>query len=340
MTPDQSAAGSTNPPVSFGKGPSTGFRAGHPAFRHLIAIGLTLWALYLANPSEVGRALAGTAWPWVLLACLLVLVDRALMAQRWLALCAPIARKPPTIEMLRIFFVSTFLGTFLVQSVGSDAVRTWSLARAGAPASQALASVLLDRLLGVASILAAAVLGAALAPYVLREPKVSWAFGAATAGCLVALLFVFSTRVDGLVRRLAARFPAGRIQGQIGRLLDALQAYRHAHALLAGVLLASIGVQILRILQAWMLGRSLGLDASLASYFAFIPIILLVMLLPITVNGFGVSQWAFLWTFTRVGVSDAHALALSILFVALGVVGNLPGGLLYAFGGRSRDVVP
>ena len=72
----------------------------------------------------------------------------------------------------------------------------------------------------------------------------------------------------------------------------------------------------------------------------FIPIILLVMLLPITVNGLGVSQWAFLWTFTRVGVSDAHALALSILFVALGVVGNLPGGLLYAFGGRSRDAVP
>jgi glycosyltransferase 2 family protein len=332
VTLDPATAGSPDPPVPSRKGPR--------ALRHLIAIGLTLWALYLANPSEVGRALAETAWPWVLLACLLVLVDRALMAQRWLALCAPIARKPPPREMLRIFFVSTFLGTFLVQSVGSDAVRTWSLARAGAPASQALASVLLDRLLGVASILAAAVLGAALAPYVLREPKVSWAFGAATAGCLVALLFVFSTRVDGLVRRLAARFPAGRLQGQIGRVLDALQAYRHAHALLAGVLLASIGVQILRILQAWLLGRSLGLDASLSSYFAFIPIILLVMLLPITVNGLGVSQWAFLWTFTRVGVSNADALALSILFVALGVVGNLPGGLLYAFGGRSRDAAP
>ncbi len=236
--------------------------------------------------------------------------------------------------MLRIFFVSTFLGTFLVQSIGSDAVRTWSLARAGAPASQALASVLLDRLLGVASILVAAVLGAALAPYVLSEPAVSWAFAAATAGCLVALLFVFSARVDGLVRRLVSSLRAGRIRDQIYRLLDALQAYRGAHGLLAGVLLASIGVQILRILQAWLLGRSLGLDASLTSYFAFIPIILLVMLLPITVNGFGVSQWAFVWTFTRIGVSDAHALALSILFVALGIVGNLPGGLLYAFGRR------
>ena len=32
-------------------------------------------------------------------------------------------------------------------------------------------------------------------------------------------------------------------------------------------------------------------------------------------------------------MTAAPAFTLSILFVALGVVGNLPGGLLYAFGG-------
>jgi glycosyltransferase 2 family protein len=220
----------------------------------------------------------------VLLACLLVLVDRALMAHRWLSLCAPIAPKPSRAALLRIFFVSTFLGTFLVQSVGSDAVRTWSLARAGAPASQALASVLLDRLLGVVSILVTAVVGAALAPYVLREPAIAGAFAAAAAGSVFALLFVFSRRVDEMVRHAVSRLRASRVRDQIGKLLDALQAYGTAHRLLAGVLAASVAVQVLRILQAWLLGRSLGLDVSLTSYFAFIPIILLVMLLPITVN--------------------------------------------------------
>jgi glycosyltransferase 2 family protein len=184
------------------------------------------------------------------------------------------------------------------------------------------------------------VIGVALAPYVLREPAVAWAFAAASAGCLIGLLFVFSQRVDDVVRHALSRLPEGRIRSQIGRLLDALQAYRVEHGLLAGVLVASIGVQVLRILQAWLLGRSLGIEASITSYFAFIPIILLVMLLPITVNGFGVSQWAFVWTFGRVGVPDATAFALSVLFVALGIVGNLPGGLLYAFGGRELSARP
>jgi glycosyltransferase 2 family protein len=309
--------------------------------RLLVAIGLTLWAFWAANPRQVGEAFARTSWPWVLLACLLVLVDRVLMAQRWLTLLNPLGpRKPPTATLVRIFFVSTFLGTFLIQSVGSDAVRTWSLARAGTPAAEALASVLLDRLLGVVSILVSAVIGVVLAPYVLREPAVAWAFAAASAGCLVALLFVFSRRVDDAVRRVLSRLPAGRIRDQVGKLLDALQAYRVAHGLLAGVLVASIGVQVLRILQAWMLGRGLGVDASLTTYFAFIPIILLVMLLPITVNGFGVSRWAFVWMFGRVGVSEANAFALSVLFVALGIIGNLPGGLLYAFGPRELSARP
>ncbi|HYN08544.1 MAG TPA: lysylphosphatidylglycerol synthase transmembrane domain-containing protein [Vicinamibacterales bacterium] len=302
------------------------------AFRVIVALGLACWAFVSANPSQVLDAFARTSWSWVLVACLLVLLDRALMAHRWLSLCTLIARRPPRAELLRIFFVSTFLGTFLVQSIGSDAVRTWSLARAGAPTAQALASVLLDRLLGVASILVSAVAGVALAPYVLREPAIAWAFAAASAGCLIALLFVFSVRVDEVVRRAVARLPAGRLQNHIGKLLDALQAYRAAHHILAGVLVASVAVQVLRILQAWFLGRSLGIEAPLTSYFAFIPIILLVMLLPITFNGLGVSQWAFVWTFTRVGVPEANAFALSILFVALGLVGNLPGGILYAVG--------
>ena len=71
-------------------------------------------------------------------------------------------------------------------------------------------------------------------------------------------------------------------------------------------------------------------------YFAFVPLILLVMLLPITINGLGTSQAAFVWFFGRAGVAAPLAFALSVLFVGLGIVGNLPGGILYAM----RGLVP
>jgi hypothetical protein len=46
------------------------------------------------------------------------------------------------------------------------------------------------------------------------------------------------------------------------------------------------------------------------------------------------------WFFARVGVASAAAFALSVLFVALGIVGNLPGAVLYAAGSREPDARP
>jgi hypothetical protein len=116
------------------------------------------------------------------------------------------------------------------------------------------------------------------------------------------------------------------------RVLESIRKYAAYPRQLAAVLAGSIAVQVLRIVQAYYLGRGLGIDSSPVVYFAFIPLILLVMLLPVTVNGIGTGQAAFVWFFTQAGVPAASAFALSVLFIALGIVGNLPGAFLYAWG--------
>ena len=292
------------------------------AVRLLIAAGLFALFLYYSHPRAVGAALAGVDWRWVLPAVLLVFVDRALMAWRWIALLAPVARgsRPPLAAVLRIFFVSTFLGTFLPGSIGGDAVRAWSLARVGVSAHESLASVLMDRLLGVIAVFLMCGVGLTLAPEMLDQRYVWLGLALTAGGCAAALLVAFNARI-------AARY----------KLFAALNAYRGHRGDLIAVLAASVGVQVIRVFQAWLLGLSLGITAGLAAYFAFIPMILLIMLLPITFNGIGTSQAAFVWAFGYAGVGQPEAFALSVLFVALGIVGNLPGAVLYATG-FGRDV--
>jgi len=96
------------------------------------------------------------------------------------------------------------------------------------------------------------------------------------------------------------------------------------------VLAASIAVQLLRVVQAWCLGVALGISLPIWMYLVFIPLVVIVMQIPITVSGLGTGQAMFGLLFTGAGVASADAIALSILFVALGFVGNLPGALLYA----------
>ncbi|MDQ3068118.1 MAG: flippase-like domain-containing protein [Acidobacteriota bacterium] len=312
------------------------------ALRLLIAAGLFALLLWYSDPGAVGRALAGVRWPWIGAAVLLVLLDRALMAWRWIALLAPVTdgTRPPLASLFRIFFVSTFLGTFLPASVGGDAVRAWSLARTGVPSHQSFASVLMDRLLGVIGIVFAAAAGLLLAPEMLGE-RVVWIGLLITVGaCLAGLAFIFSPQAAALFLRAIHGAGASRLHRPFDRLFGALQAYRGHRGTLLGVLSASTAVQALRILQAWLLGLSLGIAAPAGAYFAFVPLILLVMLLPITVNGIGTSQATFVWAFARAGVPADNAFALSVLFVALGIVGNIPGAFLYALSGTPGQRAP
>jgi uncharacterized protein (TIRG00374 family) len=302
--------------------------------RYGVAAALTGVLLWTSHPRDVLAAAAQADPRGLLIAVLLVFVDRTLMAYRWLVLLRPVTgdSRPSLPVVMRIFFVSTFVGTFLPASVGGDAVRAYSLTRHAVSGAAAVASVFMDRVLGVLSILMLAAAGLFLIVDLATDPLVLVALLLTTAVCALVALIVFSQAAVRWAHRILALIPFESLQRLARMLVDAIRRYSSAHGDLANVLAGSVAVQVLRVLQGYYLGQALGITVPLATYFAFIPIILLVMLLPITVNGIGTSQAAFVWFFGRAGVPGAAAFTLSVLFVALGIVGNVPGAFLYATG--------
>jgi uncharacterized protein (TIRG00374 family) len=294
--------------------------------RVAVAAVLLVYFFRISHPADIWAALRGArAWP-ILGAVALTLFDRSLMAWRWLVLLRPIpaADRPSLARIMRIFFVSTFVGTFLPASVGGDLVRAYALAKDRVPMSLAAASVAMDRALGVVSILLLGLVSLAAAPR--QSPPGMWiVISLGTTACLALAAVIFSTRAAVVVSSLLDWLPGTLLRRLAAKLLGAVREYRFHHAALASVLAGSVGVQVLRVMQAWLLGVGLGIAAPLPAYFVCIPIILLVMLLPVTMNGLGTSQAAFVWCFGAIGVARSDAFALSILFVALGVVGNLYG---------------
>ena len=60
-------------------------------------------------------------------------------------------------------------------------------------------------------------------------------------------------------------------------------------------------------------------------------------MLPISVGGWGTTNAAYVALFSQVGMDPDGAFVLSVLILALGVIGNLPGGLIYAWEGFSSS---
>ena len=112
------------------------------------------------------------------------------------------ASRSRTRDAARLFLVSSFVGSFLPAGVGADAARAYGLARDAARAgSEALASVAVDRILGVFSIVVMSMVGVlAWAP--ARE---DWRIAAAILALTIACSAVFWAERSGCAGRSPTR---------------------------------------------------------------------------------------------------------------------------------------
>lgn len=302
-----------------------------------MAVVLTAVVLYWSHPSQILAATAGADWRWLVTALALVLVDRSLMALRWIDLLVALApgSRPPLRVVLRVFFVSSFVSNF-IPSVASDLYRAYALSRYNVHLAESTASVLMDRALGVLSVAIVAAMALPFARDVAARGELTIWLVLLFALCAIAAAVIFSERAADTLRAAAALIPLRVLQRVTAALTEAVRRYAAHHQELTRVAVMSVVVQVIRVVQAWCLGRALGLDVPLPLYFAFIPIIVLIMQLPITVNGIGTTQAAFAWLFVRQGAPAGPVFALSVLFLVLGILGTLPGGVLYALDDPGR----
>ena len=282
---------------------------------------------YLAtriDMAEAARATAAISLPHLILVLMMVALDRAVMILRWVLLLRASGNPIATADATRLFLVSSFVGSFLPAGVGADAVRAYGLARENTTGSEALASVAVDRLLGITSLVMMAFVGLVTWPTNQAPWTLPVIVGVGAAACLAAFW------ADDWMRWI---LPAHRQDGfftrRILRFTDAVGRYRGRRAVLFHVLVWSLVVQVLRITQAHILGVGLGMSVPFAYFLLFMPLALLLLLLPISVSGFGLPQGGIVWMLRPMNVPESQAFALSTLIVLTGLAGNLPGMYLW-----------
>ncbi len=263
----------------------------------------------------------------VAVVCLLVLLDRVVMIWRWLLLLRASGTEVATRTAARIFLVSSFVGSFLPAGVGGDAARAYALGQRTSRHGAAVASVAIDRILGVVAIALMGAVGVALYARQHPDPQVQLvAFWSA------ALVFVGSGAAiwaDRWIRWLPSSWHHWTPVRLPLRVADAVAVYRREPRTLVAVFCLSLLVQMLRIVQAYGLGLGIGVGVPFRYYLVFMPVGLLMLLLPISVSGFGLPQGVIIWLLRPQGVPDELSLALTTLIILSGLFGNLPGALLY-----------
>ena len=249
------------------------------------------------------------------------------MIWRWIILLRATGQRIATKSAAWIYLVSSFVGGFLPAGIGADLARAYTLSQRTSETSAAAASVAVDRLLGLLSIVLVGIFGIVVGGRWTRGSRDVWAF--ALAAAIVAIGMAAVLWADRWILLVPGRWTQTAIGRRMQRLASALSEYREHRVAIVSVSMLSIGVQLLRIVQAWLLGIGIGLTVPFAYYLFFMPIGLVALMLPISISGFGAPQGIIVWMLRPVGVADADAFALSTLIVLSGIVANLPGAWLY-----------
>ena len=169
------------------------------------------------------------------------------------------------------------------------------------PAGDAFASVFLDRLLGILSLLMMALAGLGHGAGSGAGPRGPAALVVTALVCAAAAAAIFSRRAAQLGDAVAGRLPWARAQRATSAVVVGLQRYAAERRILRARARRIDRRPDPSRAAGVLPGARAGIALPLTSYFAFLPVILLVMLLPISVNGLGTSQIAFVGLFSRGG---------------------------------------
>jgi uncharacterized membrane protein YbhN (UPF0104 family) len=275
---------------------------------------------YLALSVDAQQISAGFGrifWGDTLIALALFACTVPVTAYRWYLLMHALGAEqpPPFLATLRLTLVAGFYNSVLPGGVGGDVVRGAATREAFKNGSAAaLATVLVDRALGLAGLLVL-VSGLTL---VLPLDELIWLRYAGIAallgvGALVGILFVLDRvrqRLGGLPRRVLDRVPIPR---SVAPFAGAIALSVAAHALLA--------------LGGHTLLGSMAPSVHVFDSLTFIPIAAATAFLPFTVSGLGVRETAFVALFRTVGVDEGTALAASLSIYLCQLALNALGGL-------------
>jgi uncharacterized membrane protein YbhN (UPF0104 family) len=206
----------------------------------------------------------------------------------------------------------------ILPNIAGEGIKAWIATRQGTSLKSAIHSILFERLAMVLVLLLLVV---------ATEPLLAARAGQFAVGWLASLpLFggIAGVTVLAMADRVTGRFGTASVFRHLTDLSADTRTLISSRWLLP-LIAACAASHLMLIVGAWQIGKALGLPLAFPDYLAFIPLVIIAMVLPVSISGWGVREGLVIVLFGHAGIAAALALAFSILYGILIAAVSLPG---------------
>jgi uncharacterized protein (TIRG00374 family) len=220
-----------------------------------------------------------------------------------------------------------FFNFFLPTAVGGDIARGYYLYGSGANKKEAASSIITERVMGVFALICLSLFFMAVDFDAIRDARVK-AVTVVAGAVFIALAAFFYKKADAVLEKFS--FAGKRLRPLI-RLIRDIRVYGETPHLLLRVFLVSVLFQILSIVSVYLISLSLGDGTRFVYFLILLPVIWLISMVPVSLNGLGLREGAFVLLFGAIGMPRETAMAISILFLLLLVAQGTIGSLFFLY---------
>lgn len=264
----------------------------------LLALALLIVLLEEEGDGKLFSALRRVSIGYFLAAIVSLFISRLFAVTRWHILLRSAGVRIPFLRSIMLTFTGNFSSNFLPTTIGGDVVRLAGAMQLGYDRAICVASLVADRLIGLAGMSVALPLG--------LIPVFSLGNGASQ-----------SVAVSALVQK-AVDFAK--------RTFESFSIWLKKPFALSGSLLATFGNMTFIYLAIYLL--LLGIDQHVSYWLVagLYTLTYFVTLFPVSINGLGVQELSLTFLLTRLcGLSSSESATVALLTRVLFIITSLPG---------------
>ena len=273
---------------------------------------------------------------WVVIACLLHIIGVLLTALRWQMLLAVQGAYFSIWYLSRSILIGIFFNNFLPSTIGGDVYRAYDTAQQVGSATTSMTVVAFERLTGIFALGVFAFVAMLLGFSHFGQIPIIWLALGSVAG---AFLLFFAAMQQTMAKIVNTIFEhptimkisaAQKVQAKLKQIYEALCLYKRNKRVMGITFSIALVLQLNVIIHYIFISEALELAVPGMYFLLIIPVVTIVLMLPIFINGIGGREAAFTFLFGMFNVTKVEAIAFTWIAFGLVLIYGIVGGCLYA----------
>jgi len=281
--------------------------------------------------NQFGATLRNARLDILAIAFLVLWIGHYICIYRWRMLMRPLMPVLTLNQLFGIYCIGLFFNLTFPTVVGGDVVKMYYAGRPSKSFAQSFAATFLDRDAGMLAMMIIACSAILVYPVIVPRVPVPFIIWSAFFVFVLGNAGIFSLYCHRILTGLLRRIRLSKIAVKVDMISNAFQIMGKHKGVLLGSLIISIVNQLLVIGVTWTMALGLRIHVSPVYFLIFVPVVTLISMIPISLNGMGLREYAFMSLFGALGVPAASCIALGVLSSVVTILSSLPGGVVYIF---------